>query len=119
MNDKKHQIIPKPWGQEELLEVNERYMVKRLTMEQGKRCSLQYHNKKRETIYILEGKLKICIGSDRYHLDERIFSSGDSTTIEPGKVHRMEGLTKAVYLEASTPELEDVIRLQDDFGRTG
>ncbi len=116
MEDKKR-IISKPWGQEELLEVNDRYMVKRLTMKQGKRCSLQYHNKKRETIYVLKGKLKIISGINERSLQERIYSAGESVTIETGTIHRMEGLTKAVYLEASTPELGDVIRLQDDFGR--
>ena len=117
MPQNKIKIIPKPWGQEELLEINDDYMVKRLTMEQGKRCSLQYHNKKRETIYVLEGKLKIISGNDANNLQERIYSAGEIITIKPGEIHRMEGMTRAVYLEASTPELGDVVRLQDDFGR--
>ena len=50
-------LIPKPWGQEEVLEINDFYMLKRLTMYKGMRCSLQYHRQKRETIYVLEGKL--------------------------------------------------------------
>ena len=117
MADKEIKVIQKPWGQEELLEVNDRYMVKRLTMKQGKRCSLQYHNKKRETIYVLEGKLKIIRGINESSLQERIYSAGESVTIEPGTIHRMEGLTRTIYLEASTPDVDDVIRLQDDFGR--
>lgn len=119
MTDEHIRLITKPWGQEELLEVNDKYMLKRLTMKEGKRCSLQYHDKKRETIYVLEGKLKIVSGININDLQERIYSKGEVITIEPGIIHRMEGLTKAVYLEASTPELEDVVRLQDDFGRSG
>ena len=52
-------IINKPWGKEEVIEMNEKYMVKKLTMWAGHRCSLQYHNQKKETIYVLEGQLRI------------------------------------------------------------
>lgn len=58
----KNKIIPKPWGQEEVIEINDKYMVKKLTMHAGHRCSLQYHNHKRETIYVLSGRLKIIYG---------------------------------------------------------
>jgi mannose-6-phosphate isomerase-like protein (cupin superfamily) len=110
-------VIPKPWGQEELLEVNNHYMLKRLTMLEGKRCSLQYHNKKRETIYVLSGRLKIYLGENKEYLKEIILSPGQSITIETGKIHRMEGVTDAVYLESSTPELDDVVRIEDDYHR--
>ena len=52
-------VIEKPWGREEVIEINDRYMVKKLTMFEGKKCSLQYHNYKKETIYVLSGKLRI------------------------------------------------------------
>ena len=55
-------IIDKPWGKEELLEINDHYMVKKLTMRKGHRCSLQYHKQKKETIYVLSGQLKIYSG---------------------------------------------------------
>lgn len=110
-------IIKKPWGQEELLEINDRYMVKRLTMLAGHRCSLQYHNIKRETIYVLSGRLKITSGAKREALEERIFEAGESITLPTGVIHRMEGVEDAVYLESSTPELEDVVRLSDDYAR--
>lgn len=115
MKDRK--TILKPWGKEEILEINDRYLFKKLTMLEGKRCSLQYHENKKETIYVLSGKLKIYLGKSKDELEQKIFLKGETITIKPGVVHRMEGFTKAVYLEASTPEINDVIRLQDDFGR--
>lgn len=109
--------IEKPWGMEEILEINKNYMLKRLTMNKNAKCSLQYHNQKRETIYILSGKLKIYFGSSESSLDSKVFTTGDCMTIDPGVIHRMEGIEKSVYLESSTPELEDVVRLKDDYNR--
>lgn len=111
------QVIEKPWGKEEVIEINDRYMVKRLTMWKGHRCSLQYHNQKKETIYVLSGALRILLGKDRETLEAKVFQPGDSVTIAPGMVHRMEGAEDSVYLEASTPEMEDVVRLSDDYQR--
>lgn len=112
-----NRIIPKPWGQEEVIEINDRYMVKKLTMKAGHRCSLQYHNHKRETIYVLAGRLKIVSGSKAESLSERIFQPGESVTLPTGLIHRMEGVDDAVYLESSTPEMDDVVRLKDDYAR--
>jgi mannose-6-phosphate isomerase len=110
-------VIIKPWGQEEVLELNGRYMVKRLTMHAGHRCSLQYHNHKRETIYVLSGRLKIVSGEKLETLTEKIFHPGESITLATGLIHRMEGVDDAVYLESSTPEMDDVVRLKDDYAR--
>lgn len=110
-------IIEKPWGKEEVIEINDKYMMKRLTMLKGHRCSLQFHNYKKETIYVLSGKLNIISGTDKENLSERIYTAGESITISPGVVHRMEGAEDSVYIEASTPEMEDVIRLVDDYQR--
>ena len=111
------QIIKKPWGQEEVLEKNKSYMLKRLTMNAGHKCSLQYHNKKTETIYVLLGKLVIFSGSTENNLKSKVFNSGEMITIKPGLIHRMEAIEKSVYLEASTPEMDDVVRIQDDYAR--
>ena len=105
-------LIDKPWGNEEVLEINEKYVVKRLTMRRGHRCSLQYHNKKQETIYVLCGKLKIEIGGK-----ERVFEQGESITIFPKMLHRMSAVEDSIYLEMSTPEMNDVVRLEDDYQR--
>jgi mannose-6-phosphate isomerase-like protein (cupin superfamily) len=110
-------VISKPWGQEEVLELNSAYLVKRLTMNKGHRCSLQYHQRKRETIYVLSGRLKIYLGHQVDQLSETIYLPHQSVTIESGQIHRMEGVETSVYLEASTPDMEDVVRLQDDYRR--
>jgi mannose-6-phosphate isomerase len=113
----KSNIILKPWGQEEVVEINDKYMVKKLTMYTGHRCSMQYHNLKKETIYVLSGVLKIEIGFSQNSLEEKLYRPHDSITILPGVIHRMESIEEAVYLEASTPEMDDVVRLQDDYQR--
>ena len=110
-------IIEKPWGKEEIVEINEKYMVKKLTMWKEHRCSLQFHNQKKETIYVLSGKLRIVSGPNQNNLKEKIYLAGDSITISPGTVHRMEGIEDSVYLEASTAEMSDVVRLVDDYDR--
>lgn len=112
------QTIEKPWGKEEVVEINDKYMMKKLTMHKGHRCSIQYHNLKKETIYVLEGRLNIYIGKDLESLEKKEFLPGQSITITPGVVHRMEAEHEdAVYLEASTPEMDDVVRLVDDYKR--
>jgi mannose-6-phosphate isomerase-like protein (cupin superfamily) len=105
--------IIKPWGYEELVEHNDRYVVKRLFMKKGHRCSLQYHRKKIETVMILKGKLELFYRGRMRHM--RPF---DAVTIRPGEKHRMEALNgDCMYLECSTPELDDVVRLEDLYGR--
>lgn len=111
------QVIEKPWGREEVVEINERYMVKKLTMLAGHRCSLQYHNVKKETIYVLSGVLKIIQGQSQDALVEKLYYAGDTITIPPRLIHRMEAVDDSVYLEASTPEMDDVVRLVDDYQR--
>jgi quercetin dioxygenase-like cupin family protein len=105
--------IVKPWGNEELVEYNSNYVVKKIFMKKGHSCSLQYHELKTETIVILKGSLNIYIDKTKKEYHE-----GDSVTIRPYTHHRMEGLEDCLYLEASTNELWDVVRLQDNYGRT-
>jgi mannose-6-phosphate isomerase len=110
-------VVSKPWGQEEIIEVNGSYVVKRLTMQAGQRCSLQYHERKRETIYVVSGLLKITTGTELKLMTQKIYSANSFITIEPKTIHRMEGIEETVYLEASTTELDDVVRLEDDYQR--
>ena len=110
-------IIEKPWGKEEILELNGHYMLKRLTMHKGCRCSLQYHKRKCETIYVLSGSLKISCGQTKETLVSEIYEAGGIITIKQGIIHRMEALSDSVYLEASTPETDDTVRIEDDFQR--
>lgn len=111
------QLIEKPWGKEEVVEINDHYMVKKLTMWAGHRCSLQYHNIKRETIYVLSGQLRIYSGSTQELLTSKVYGPDEAITLEPGVVHRMEAVEDCIYLEASTPEMDDVVRLVDDYQR--
>lgn len=111
------QVIKKPWGMEEVIEINDRYMMKKLTMLKGHRCSLQYHKVKRETIYVLSGQLCIYYGPSQEKLESRGFGPGETITLIPGVVHRMEAVEDSVYLESSTPEMDDVVRLGDDYQR--
>jgi mannose-6-phosphate isomerase len=110
-------IIEKPWGKEEIIEINDHYMVKKLTMWKGHRCSLQYHNHKQETIYVLSGQLRIYTGSSEKLLSSKIYTSNETITLPPGTIHRMEGVEDCIYLEASTPQTEDVVRIEDDYNR--
>ena len=112
-----NEIIKKPWGKEEIIEINKFYMVKKLTMLKGNRCSLQYHEIKKETIFILSGKLKIHVGKDLNHLSSKIYGPNDYISIDCGVLHRMEGVEDCVYIESSTPEIDDVIRVSDDYNR--
>ena len=108
----------KPWGGEELIEYNDNYVFKRLYMKKGECCSLQYHELKKETVYVLSGKLKLYIGNDINSLEERVMKPGDHITINPYTIHRMEGIEDSYYLEASTNQLWDVVRLHDKYNRT-
>lgn len=109
--------IDKPWGYEELLENNDFYVVKRLFMKKGCRCSLQFHEFKHETIYVLSGKLKITIGSDLDSMTDIILSENEYIAIASHVRHRMEGVSDCLYLESSTNQLDDVVRISDDYAR--
>ncbi len=109
--------IEKPWGREEILEHNDNYVVKKLIMKKGHCCSLQYHKKKHETVYVLYGSLSVSYGDSAHKLSVIVVKDGEYIVIPPTKIHRMEALEYAVYLECSTPELDDVIRIEDNYGR--
>lgn len=109
--------IEKPWGYEELVECNEKYVVKKLFMKKGNSCSIQYHELKKETIIVLSGLLKIGIGASLETMEEKEYRFGDTLTIDPYTVHRMTAVEDSLYTETSTNELWDVIRLQDNYGR--
>ena len=86
-------------------------------MWKGHRCSMQYHTIKCETIYVLSGQLRIYSGLTHENIESRVYLEGETITIKPGVVHRMEAAEDSIYLEASTPEMDDVVRLSDDYNR--
>jgi len=111
--------IEKPWGAEELLACTDKYVMKFLHIKKGHRFSVQYHERKEETMYCLEGK---CVIELRQLDSEKIewiqLEPGASVHITPYTVHAVEALTDVTLIEASTPELDDVVRLEDRYGRT-
>tara|TARA_A100001015_G_C14399048_1_gene484768 strand:- start:180 stop:518 length:339 start_codon:yes stop_codon:yes gene_type:complete len=108
--------IKKPWGYEQLVEKNKKYLVKLLYMKKKHRCSLQYHRKKIETVIVLNGKLKVTY-HDKKKIKNVILTQNKSITIKAKTIHRMQGITNCLYLEASTPQNYDVVRLEDDYNR--
>lgn len=108
--------VEKPWGYEVIWARTDRYVGKILHIEPGHLLSLQYHERKDETIYVLRGEIVFRVKIDGA-LQERRMREGDSYHVAPGTVHQMEAVTAADLLEASTPELDDVVRLQDRYGR--
>jgi mannose-6-phosphate isomerase len=113
----KKKKINKPWGYELLIEKNMKYMMKKLFMKKDHRCSLQFHKKKIETIFIVSGNLKIFYGRNKNKLKFKTFKPFDTITLNPKTIHRMQAVTDCIYLEASTPENTDVVRLSDDYNR--
>jgi mannose-6-phosphate isomerase-like protein (cupin superfamily) len=108
----------KPWGYEELVECNDKYVVKKLFMKKDHACSIQYHELKTESILVFSGVLAIYIGTSLDNLEKKIYYPGQTITIKPYTVHRMEAVEDCVYYETSTNELWDVVRLQDLYGRS-
>jgi quercetin dioxygenase-like cupin family protein len=112
--------VEKPWGHELIWALTDRYCGKILHIKAGKALSVQYHNVKDETIHLLHGEMRYWVqlpGDAELH-DQRLIA-GDSFRITPGTVHYMEAVTDCDVLEASTPELDDVVRLKDRYGREG
>ena len=112
--------VPKPWGHETIWASNELYVGKILHIKAGHALSKQYHNVKDETVYLLAGQLKYCVqveGTDR--TEDVMLREGEAFRITPRTIHYMEAVTDCDVLEASTPDLDDVVRIKDRYGREG
>jgi len=110
--------VDKPWGHEIIWAHTERYVGKLLHIKAGHALSLQYHQVKDETLHCLSGEMELELdeGSGFF---KRMLRPGESYHVKPGTRHRMTALTDVDIMEASTPELHDVVRLEDRYGRTG
>lgn len=108
--------IPKPWGYELIFAHTERYVGKILHINKGEILSLQYHEMKEETLYVVDGELRLTIEHDG---DRREMSlrKGEAFHIPPRLIHRMEAVLDTDVAEVSTTELDDVVRLEDRYGR--
>jgi mannose-6-phosphate isomerase len=112
--------VPKPWGYEIIWARTDEYVGKILHVNAGQALSVQYHNRKDETVHLLSGEMIYWVklpGSDS--LQNMRLKTGESFRIAPGTVHYIEAVTDCDVLEASTPHLDDVVRLQDRYGREG
>ena len=110
--------VEKPWGHELIWAVTDRYVGKILHVKAGHVLSVQYHERKDETMHVLRGELILRLWPDRDAPPvERAFRAGESVHITPFTIHSIEAVTDTDVLEASTPELDDVIRLKDLYGR--
>ncbi|MEP6754675.1 MAG: cupin [Chthonomonadales bacterium] len=111
--------IEKPWGYEIWYAWTDQYVGKIIHVNKGGRLSLQYHDLKDETSYLQSGKLLLVRGKTVDTLEETEISAGFQWRNTPGLIHTIEGIEDSDVLEVSTPHLEDVVRLDDRYGRKG
>ncbi len=112
--------VDKPWGYEIIWAESEQYVGKILFVRAGQALSLQFHTVKDETVYVHEGKVQWEIGDPgATTLDVEVVGPGASFRIRPGTIHRMTAIEDTLMLEVSTPQLDDVVRLEDRYGRAG
>jgi len=112
-------FVEKPWGHEEIFAETSRYVGKILFIKAGEALSLQYHEKKEETLRMLEGEMDLTAGAGIDSLEIYRLRPGDVFHVRPGFIHRMTAVTDCTMIEASTPEIDDVVRLEDRYGRQG
>jgi mannose-6-phosphate isomerase len=110
--------VEKPWGHELIWAHTDQYVGKTLHVRAGHALSVQYHELKDETMHVLSGEVILRLWDDPDSEPvERVLCAGDSVHITPGTIHSIEAVVDSDVLEASTPQLDDVIRLQDRYGR--
>jgi mannose-6-phosphate isomerase-like protein (cupin superfamily) len=110
--------VDKPWGHELIWAETERYVGKILHIRAGQKLSRQYHNLKDETFLVQSGEMDLEIGADAEKKTVRM-KPNDAFHCPPKTIHRMIAVTDVDVLEVSTPELSDVVRLEDAYGREG
>ena len=109
--------VHKPWGKEEWLELNDKYCYKRIYINAGHKTSYQYHDFKRETNYLISGTAEIWLENDEGEVKKTIMNAGEYFNVTPPKKHRVIAITDIILQEVSTPEVDDVIRIEDDSNR--
>ena len=111
--------VDKPWGYELIWAHTDRYVGKILVIEAGKRLSLQRHEVKDESIFVTSGRLRLYLEDEDGTVQVEELTAGAHRHVPTGRIHRYEAVNRCEILEVSTPELDDVIRIEDDFGREG
>ena len=119
-------VVTKPWGREVWVnyengenvgDVEKRYVMKKLYIKAGTKTSYQYHVKKEETNFLIEGEVEAWMENDEGIIEKEILKAGTIWSIPAGKKHRILPLTDIVLMECSSPEVDDVVRMEDDTGR--
>jgi mannose-6-phosphate isomerase len=118
MSDSEPRRVEKPWGHEVWWAQTDSYAGKLLHVDAGHRLSLQFHREKDESSYLLSGRLRLTRGASADELETEEVGPGYCWRIEPGVVHTIEAIEDAVVLEVSTAHLDDVVRLDDRYGRS-
>ena len=111
--------VEKPWGHELIWAQTDRYVGKILVIETGRRLSLQLHDVKDEWIRVLSGRLILTLEDEAGEVRDQALGPGDGAHIQAHRRHRFQAVERVELVEVSTPELDDVVRLADDFGREG
>ncbi|MFP5343647.1 MAG: cupin domain-containing protein [Candidatus Limnocylindria bacterium] len=111
--------VDKPWGHEIIWAHTPAYVGKVLVIEAGRRLSLQKHEIKDESILVVSGRLRLWMEGDDGEVRTEELGPGEARHVPTGRIHRYEAIERCELMEVSTPELDDVVRLEDDFGREG
>lgn len=111
--------VDKPWGHELIWAHTEAYVGKILVIEAGRRLSLQKHEIKDESILVRAGRLRLYLEDDAGVVQVEELGPGEHRHVRTGRIHRYEAIERCELIEVSTPELDDVVRIEDDFGREG
>jgi mannose-6-phosphate isomerase len=109
--------VDKPWGYELVYAWTDRYCGKVIFIKGGEELSLQFHREKDETIYVQSGRVEFQIGDPGKPVDTEVVGPGRSFNLQPCTVHSLRALEDTVVLEVSTTELDDIVRLEDRYGR--
>ena len=117
MSQQEKKIVEKPWGHEEIFARTGDYVGKLLMIKAGQQLSLQYHEVKEETIYVASGEMQLELENDNGELELLHLTKGMHAHILPGRRHRMSAVSDCEVFEVSTPHLDDVVRLEDKYGR--
>ena len=112
------EILTRPWGHEEIWALTDRYCGKYLYVNKGESLSWQYHERKDETIRVLHGLVKLELSDTDTPAETALLQENEKRHIPAGKRHRMTAIDASVIVEVSTPELGDVVRIEDRYGRT-
>jgi mannose-6-phosphate isomerase len=111
------ELVEKPWGHELILERNDDFVIKRILLLAGHRSSLQRHDRKREWVAVESGTIELTTGTDLDALATATLTAGDVYRVAPGTIHRVLAVADATILEVATPGDDDIVRLDDDYGR--